>query len=171
MIGGLIRLKEAIGAGCNAAARRWQWPASLQLEHARSIVEQDLRWLCLDKKLEAVCERHLALLGPDWMSRGIQEISTFRNSIGADPHTPPVPPPAEPKPKPVLPADRLPIFVRNDDDYCQAMELCKAIEQQNNQALSANAFYIYAVPALNYALRRIGSLQKAIDENNALPPV
>ena len=160
MINAIVSWIDGIKAGWKAARRKWDWPASAQVERARVMIEQDLRWLCLDKKLEAVCERHLELLAPDWMSRAVTDISTFRREIGCDPHEKKAVAPSVPE------VERLPIYVRGDEDFKQAIDLCKAIAVQNQQALSADAFHVYAMPALSYALHRIEALKKQRDDDD-----
>lgn len=160
MIAWLARMKDAIAAGRRSAVRSWRWPASLQVERALVSMQTDLRWLSVSPDLEELCERHLKLMQPNWMELGREDISDFRKRIGHDPHEKR----AGQKTAPGLPSSRLPLFVRSDEEFMHVRDACARIEAQNEQALSADCFYVYAMPALAYAAHRIAYLKNQRDE-------
>ncbi len=57
-----------------------------QIERARCLMAEDLRFLMHDPVARAICERHLAVLAYDWEKQAIRDISAFRDEIGLDPH-------------------------------------------------------------------------------------
>ena len=67
--------------------RRRYWTAERQLEHLRLLVQADHRWLAHDKTADALTQRYLAALAPDWMTRTHADPCHFRRQIGLEPVT------------------------------------------------------------------------------------
>lgn len=65
--------------------RKW-WGPEQQLEYLRTIVQLDHRWLAHDKTADALTERYLKLLSPEWHKESIEDVAAFRARIGLDPH-------------------------------------------------------------------------------------
>ncbi len=66
----------------------WQcrkWTPERQLAHLRHLVHEDYRWLAHDKTAEALGERYLDALAPDWYLRPHEHTSDFRQRIGLEP--------------------------------------------------------------------------------------
>lgn len=61
--------------------KRRYWTPKRQLEHLRIMVQTDHRWLAHDRVANALTERYLAALAPDWYQRTHMDIWDFRESI------------------------------------------------------------------------------------------
>jgi len=66
---------------------RRRWTTEMQMEHLRNLVMTDHRWLAHDKTADALTERYLAALAPDWFRRVHEDASDFRQRIGLNPPT------------------------------------------------------------------------------------
>lgn len=64
---------------------RRHWTAKTQLEHLRTMVSEDHRWLAHDKTAAALTTRYLAALRPDWMSVTHASASRFRRDADLEP--------------------------------------------------------------------------------------
>lgn len=64
---------------------RRRWTTEMQMEHLRNLVMADHRWLAHDKTADALTERYLAALAPDWFRRVHEDPSNFRQRIGLNP--------------------------------------------------------------------------------------
>jgi hypothetical protein len=91
--------------------RRRHWTQARQVDHLRTMLAEDHRWLANDKTSRALTERYLAALAPDWYTRRHEHSSYLRSRLGLAPpdgydepgyrrSTPPAPP-APPPPRDV----------------------------------------------------------------------
>ena len=65
--------------------KRRYWTPERQLENLRIMVMGDHRYLAHDKTADALTERYLAALAPDWYQRVHVDPWHFRQSIGLEP--------------------------------------------------------------------------------------
>jgi hypothetical protein len=65
---------------------RRRWPVTEQVHWMRTHLINDSQWLSGDPKAAALCERYLKMLTEDWQKVSVENISDFRQRIGADPH-------------------------------------------------------------------------------------
>ena len=65
--------------------RRRHWTPARQVEHLRTMLADDHRWLVTDKTSYTLTERYLAALTPDWYRRHHEHSSKLRSRLGVVP--------------------------------------------------------------------------------------
>ena len=65
--------------------RRRHWTQARQVEHLRTMLLADHRWLASDKTADALTERYLAALAPDWYARSHEDTAHLRSRLGLVP--------------------------------------------------------------------------------------
>lgn len=61
------------------------WTTEKQLNHLRTLLLADHRWLAADKTADALTERYLAALAPDWYTRQHEDVGQLRSRLGLVP--------------------------------------------------------------------------------------
>jgi hypothetical protein len=79
--GAVMRVAEA----WRAWRRRRYWTQARQVEHLRMMLLADHRWLAADKTADALTERYLAALAPDWYMRQHEDTARLRSRLGLVP--------------------------------------------------------------------------------------
>ena len=66
--------------------RRRMWSAEMQLEHVRTLVMMDHRWMAHDKTADALTGRYLKALSEDWHRFTTEDVRDLRERLGLCPH-------------------------------------------------------------------------------------
>lgn len=66
--------------------RRRMWSAEMQLEHVRTLVMMDHRWMAHDKTADALTGRYLKALSEDWYRFTTEDVRDLRERLGLCPH-------------------------------------------------------------------------------------
>lgn len=77
----LKRTVERVGEGLLSWRRRLYWTQARQVEHLRTMLLADHRWLAADKTADALTERYLAALAPDWYARQHEDTAHLRSRL------------------------------------------------------------------------------------------
>lgn len=65
---------------------RRKWSVERQLDHVRTLVRMDHRWLSHDATADALTSRYLSALGEDWYRTSTEDIRQLRERLGLCPH-------------------------------------------------------------------------------------
>lgn len=79
------RAFERVAEVLRAWRRRRYWTQARQVEHLRTMLLADHRWLAADKTADALTERYLAALAPDWYARTHEDTARLRSRLGLVP--------------------------------------------------------------------------------------
>lgn len=85
VVGSLGRIVSRVANEWRAWRRRRYWTQARQMEHLRIMLLADHRWLANDKTADALTERYLAALAPDWYSRTHEDTARLRSRLGLVP--------------------------------------------------------------------------------------
>jgi hypothetical protein len=79
-----LTLRSALEA-FRAWLLRRHWTQDRQVEHLRMMLLSDHRWLASDKTADALTERYLSALAPDWYARSHEDVAHLRSRLGLVP--------------------------------------------------------------------------------------
>ena len=65
--------------------RRRYWTTARQIEHLRTMLEADQRWLSHDTTANELTQRYLGAMAPDWYRRVHEDTPDLRRRLGLVP--------------------------------------------------------------------------------------
>lgn len=83
--GPLERTVRRVAEAWRAWRRRRYWTQARHVEHLRTMLLADHRWLAADKTADALTERYLAALAPDWYARQHEDTARAGAAAGLRP--------------------------------------------------------------------------------------
>ena len=84
-MGAIERTAWRVAEKLGARRRRRYWTTARQIEHLRTMLEADNRWMSHDTTANALTQRYLDALAPDWYTRVHEDTPDLRRRLGLVP--------------------------------------------------------------------------------------